>query len=69
MSAIPPEAWRPSRYWRNREYWSDVGALGFISPIRSALASITLRMLRDTRNSSASTRTDTQARQPSQAGR
>ena len=40
-----------------------------ISPIRSALSSRMRRMLREGRNSSATTRTETQARHASQAGR
>ena len=51
------------------EYCSEVGTAIFISPTRSLLRLTMRRMLRLASNSLATTRTDTQERQPSQAGR
>ena len=51
------------------EYCSDVGSALRISPTTSALRSAMRRMLRVGRKSLAVTRTETQARHVSQAGR
>ena len=69
MSAMPPSRWRESRYARKIAYCSEVGIASRISLTTSALRRMMRRMLRVGRNSLASTRTETQERQPSQAGR
>ena len=69
MSAMPPSRCRESRYERNTEYCSEVGAATRMSPVRSALRSWIRRMLRVGWKSSTTTRTETQERQASQAGR
>ena len=66
---IPPSRWRKSRYDRNTEYCSEVGTATRISEITSLFRWRMRRMLRVGRKSAATTRTETQARQFSHAGR